>query len=79
MDVKRKVLLELFNKNKLKNGTKTFLEPNFFFIYSQIKKIRVSCPFKLSTKLSAQWDRSLRFKTKDFKILFSEAHSFLNT
>jgi len=25
MDVKDKVLLQLFNKNKLRNGTKTFL------------------------------------------------------
>jgi len=27
MDVKDKVLLQLFNKSKLRNGTKTFLEP----------------------------------------------------
>jgi len=36
MDVKGKVLLQLFNKSKLRNGTKTFLEPIFFSIYSQI-------------------------------------------
>jgi len=35
MDVKGKVLLQVFNKNKLRNGTKTFLEPKFFSIYSQ--------------------------------------------
>jgi len=29
MDVKGEVLLQLFNKSKLWNGTKTFLEPNF--------------------------------------------------
>jgi len=34
--LKGKVLLQLFNKSKLKNGTKTFLEPKFFFICSQI-------------------------------------------
>jgi len=28
--VQGKVLLQLFNKSKLINGTKTFLEPNFF-------------------------------------------------
>jgi len=32
--LKVKVLLELFNKSKLRNGTKTFLEPKIFFIYS---------------------------------------------
>jgi len=36
MDVKVEVLLQLFNKSKLRNGIKTFLEPNFFSIYSQI-------------------------------------------
>jgi len=29
MDVKDEVLLQLLNKSKLRNGTKTFLEPNF--------------------------------------------------
>jgi len=36
MDVKGKVLLQLFNKRKIRNGTKTYLEPNFFSLYSQI-------------------------------------------
>jgi len=36
MDVKGKVLLQLLNKNKLRNETKMFLEPIFFSIYSQI-------------------------------------------
>jgi len=36
MDVKGEVLLQLFNKNKLRTRTKTFLEPKFFFFYSQI-------------------------------------------
>jgi len=40
MDVKGKVLLQLFNKRKLKNGNKTYLEQNFFS-YSQIYEIRV--------------------------------------
>jgi len=34
MDVKGEVLLQLFNKSKLREGTKTFLEPKFFSIYS---------------------------------------------
>jgi len=33
MDVKGKVLLQQFNKSKLRNGTETFLEPKFFSIY----------------------------------------------
>jgi len=32
MDVKGKVHLQLFNKSKLRNGTKTYLEQNFFSI-----------------------------------------------
>jgi len=36
MDAKGEVLLQLFNKSKLRNGTKMFLEPKFFSIYSQI-------------------------------------------
>jgi len=36
MDVKDKVLLQLFNKSNLRNGTKTFLESKFFCIYSQV-------------------------------------------
>jgi len=34
--LKVKVLLQLVNKSKLRNGTKTFLEPKFFSICSQI-------------------------------------------
>jgi len=34
MDIKSEVFLKLFNRNKLKNATKTFLEPIFFLIYS---------------------------------------------
>jgi len=36
MDVKVIVLLQLFNKSKLRNGTKTFLEPKICSIYNQI-------------------------------------------
>jgi len=41
MDVEGTVPLQLFNKSKLRNGIKTFLEPKFFSIYSQILEIRV--------------------------------------
>jgi len=30
MDVKGEVLLQVLNKSKLRNGTKTYLEQNFF-------------------------------------------------
>jgi len=30
MDANGEVLLQLINKSKLRNGTKTFLEPKFF-------------------------------------------------
>jgi len=36
MDVKGKVLLQLFNKSKLINGAKPFLESKFFSIFCQI-------------------------------------------
>jgi len=36
MDVKGKVLLQLFNNRKLRNGTKMYLEQKFFSIYRQI-------------------------------------------
>jgi len=51
MDVKSEVLLQLFNKNKLRNGTKTFLEPNFSLIYIvKFKKLGFSAPLKLVHK-----------------------------
>jgi len=45
--LKVKVLLQLFNKKKLRNGTKTFLEPNFFSIV-KYKKLEFSAPLKVS-------------------------------
>jgi len=41
MDVKGEVLLQRFNKSKLRNRTKTHLEQIFFSIYSQIYEIWV--------------------------------------
>jgi len=45
MDVKGKVLLQLFNKSKLKNGTKTFLDTKFFSIV-KFKKLGFSSPLR---------------------------------
>jgi len=36
MEAKGEVFLQIFNKSKLRNENKTFLEPKFFSIYSQI-------------------------------------------
>jgi len=44
MDVKGKVLLQLFNKSKLRNGTKTFPKPKFFSIIVKFKKFGFSAP-----------------------------------
>jgi len=44
MDVKGKVLLQLFNKSKLRNGIKTFLEPEFSLFIFKFKKIGFSTP-----------------------------------
>jgi len=38
MDVEGKALLQLFNKSKLRNGTKTFLETKYFSIV-KLKKL----------------------------------------
>jgi len=44
MDVKGEVLLQLSNKSKIRNGTKTFLEQKFFFICRQIYELGFSAP-----------------------------------
>jgi len=43
MDVKSEVLFQLFNKSKLRNGTKTSLEPKFLFII-KFNKLGFSAP-----------------------------------
>jgi len=46
MDVKGKVLLQLFNKSKLRNGTKTFLEQKFSLFIVKFKKLGFSAPLR---------------------------------
>jgi len=48
MDVKGEVLLQPFD------GTKTFLEPNFFSIYSQISDNRFSAPLSFEQSSHCQ-------------------------
>jgi len=45
MDVKGKVLLQLFNKNKLRNGPKTDLDQIFSLFIVKFKKLEFSTPF----------------------------------
>jgi len=48
MDIKCEVLLQLFNKSKLRNGTKTYiLEPKIFSIV-KFKKLRFSASLRLA-------------------------------
>jgi len=44
MDVKGEVPLQLFNKSKLRNGIKTFLEQNFSPFIFKFKKLGFSAP-----------------------------------
>jgi len=46
MDVEGEVFLQLFNKSKLRNEIKTFLEPIFFSIV-KFKKLSLSAPLSL--------------------------------
>jgi len=46
MDVKGEVLLQLLNKSKLRNGTKTFLESKFSLFIVKFKKLGFSAPLK---------------------------------
>jgi len=47
MDVQVEVLLQLFNKSKLRNGTKTFLKTNFSLFIIKFKKLGFSAPLSL--------------------------------
>jgi len=44
MDVKGKVLLQLFNKRKLRNGIKTYVEQSFSLFIVKFKKLGFSAP-----------------------------------
>jgi len=46
MDVKGKVLLQLFSKGKLRNGTKMCLEQNFSLFIVKFKKLGFSSKLK---------------------------------
>jgi len=46
MDVKREVLLQLFYKRKLRNGTKTYLEQIFSLCIVKFKKLGFSAPLR---------------------------------
>jgi len=66
MDVKGEILLKLFNKSKLRNGTKTYLEQKFFSSYSQFKKLG------FSASLSCEANSKNQIKIKLFAMLVRE-------
>jgi len=52
-----KVLLQLFNKSKLRNGTKTYLEPFFSLFIVKFKKLGFSA--LLSLIFVRNWSKKL--------------------
>jgi len=46
MDVKGEALLQLLNRSKLRNGTKTFPEPKFSLLIVKFKKLGFSAPLR---------------------------------
>jgi len=59
MDVKGEVLVQLFfNKSKLRNGTKTFLEPNFFSTV-KFKKLGFSAPLNNNFSISSMMSNNI--------------------
>jgi len=49
MDVKGEVLLQVFNKRKLRNGTKKYLEQTLSLFIVKFKKLGFSAPLKTPT------------------------------
>jgi len=72
MDVKGKVLLQLFNKSKLTNGTKTFLEPKFFSKV-KFKNLVFSALLSSFARLFAKLSRP-----EDIKVTFSVFESSIH-
>jgi len=55
MDVKGEVLLQLFNKSKLRNGINTYLEPNFLLFIVKFKKLGFSAPLIVGTGIHSNF------------------------
>jgi len=66
MDVKGEVLLQLFNKCKLRNGTKMFLELKFFFFVVKFKKLGFSAPLILLQRFAQSSVFADRKSTKSY-------------
>jgi len=56
MDVKGKVFLQPFNKGKLRNGTKTYLEQNFSLFVVKFKRLGFSAPLR-ATRTATTYSR----------------------
>jgi len=57
------VLLQLFNKIKLRNGTKTYLEPKFFLFIVKFKKLGFSAPLTGNETFYVTWARKQNQRT----------------
>jgi len=69
MDVKGKVLLQFFNKSKLRNGTKTYLKQVFSLLFIvKFKKLGFSAPLR-SFRSKKELKTFFVFKTAIFLIL----------
>jgi len=70
MDVKGKVLLQLFYKRKLKNGTKTFLEPKFFLFIVKFTKLGFSAPLIIQFSNKRGGEGGLQIEILPYLALF---------
>jgi len=55
MDVKSEVLLQLFNKSKLRNGTKRFWSQIFSLFIFKFNKSGFIAPLSVQAKSLAKW------------------------
>jgi len=69
MNVKGEVLLQLLNKSKLTNETKTFLEPKFFSI-DKIKKLGFNAP--LTVQFFFQLINSRKKASREYDVILEE-------
>jgi len=61
MDLKGKVLLQLFNKRKLRNGTKMYLEQIFSLCIVRFKKLGFIAPLKVKQLFNECYGRVEHF------------------
>jgi len=72
--IKGKVLLQLCNKSKLRNGTKTFSEQNVSLFLVKFKKLGFSTPLTHVLRVREIW--SSNPGSKFYKVLRTVGHHF---